>query len=137
MYSTAWRVAYLCSSVAATCSCESSRQSSLASLVPRCGTGRRLHPAWTTARWSASWPCSVLSPTPPRGALCRRTLGACQIFVGTSPRHPTPDNNQYRVLHASGNLTTQGAAMYLHPLLRSAHRLQVASHSRQVDKVVS
>jgi hypothetical protein len=65
---------------------------------------------------------------PMRGAPYHHTPGACQIFVGISPRHPTQDSNQYRVLNRSGNSTTQGAATYLHPLLRTTHRLQVASH---------
>jgi hypothetical protein len=41
--------AYLCSSDTATCSCESSRHFSPAFLVPRYGTGRKLHPACNMA----------------------------------------------------------------------------------------
>jgi hypothetical protein len=29
----------------------------------------------------------------PPGALCRHSPGACQIFIGISPRHPAADNN--------------------------------------------
>jgi hypothetical protein len=34
------------------------------------------------------------------------------------------------------NSTTEGTATYLHPLLSTAHRLQVANHSHRVNKVV-
>jgi hypothetical protein len=119
--STFWRATYLCSSDEATCSSEPSRCSSLAFLVPHYGTGRRPHPAWTVTRRSASWPCPAPSPTPLRRAPCHHTPRAYQIFVGTSPRHPTQDNNQYRVLNNSGNSTTQGVAPYLNPLLCTAH----------------
>jgi hypothetical protein len=48
-------------------------------------------------------------------------------------RHKTTMIIEYSTLW---NSTTQGTATYHHPLLSTAHRLQVAIHSRRVDKVV-
>jgi hypothetical protein len=130
-------VAYLCSSDVTTYSFESSRRSSLAFLVPRCGTRRRLHPAWIATRQSVSWPYRAPSPTIPLGALCHRIPGACQIFFGTSPRHPAQGNIHYRVLNSCGIRLLKGTATYIHALLSPAYRLQVTGHHRWVDKVVS
>jgi hypothetical protein len=44
----------------------------------------------------------------PPGAQYRRILGASQIFVGISPRHPVADNNCYLGTQQYGRSTTQG-----------------------------
>jgi hypothetical protein len=67
-----------------------------------------------------------------------RTPGACQIFVGISPRHPAADNSCHlgtqhlRQIDYSRTSTT-----HLHPLLGLAHRFQVTCYRRRVDKVGS
>jgi hypothetical protein len=73
----------------------------------------------------------------PPGVLYRRTPGACQIFVGISPRHPAADNSCYLGTQRLWRIDySRVSTTYLHPLLGLAHRLQVTRYCRRVDKVV-
>jgi hypothetical protein len=64
------------------------------------------------------------------GAPCRHILEASQTSGGTPPRRPA------QTTHVKWVLNTKGLTTHLHPLLGLAHRLQVPSHRRRVDKII-
>jgi uncharacterized protein YfaQ (DUF2300 family) len=61
-------------------------------------------------------------------APCRRTPRAYRTSVGTFPRHPTKGNNSYLGTRFAGTRLLKDTVTYLHPLLGTPHRFQVASY---------
>jgi hypothetical protein len=79
----------------------------------------------------------VVPPMLPHGALCCRIPGACQIFVGISPRYPATDNSCYSGTQHLWQIDyARVPTTYLHPLLGLVHRLQVTRYCIRVDEIV-
>jgi hypothetical protein len=103
----------------------------------RYGTGRRHRQASSGAWRSASGPLRVIPPMIPPGALYHRILGASQISVGTSPRHPAAGNNCHTGTQHLGQIDYSRVMIsYLHPLLGPVHCLQVTRHCHRVDEII-
>jgi hypothetical protein len=59
-----------------------------------------------------------------------------RLFVGISPRHPAQGNNSYLGTRSVGTRLLKSTDTYIHPLLGTPHRFQVAGYCRRADKVI-